>query len=750
VMLQGHSALFSPPELNLLPFTSMDERNRKLAPAVHSWMNCDQRVGLTEAVMALMGFDVNHSATWIRQFEEGRASTETMYRVLRKLSSPRRLVDKSTLNASSPMIIERSLDIDPGAKFIHLVRHPAAAIESVMRMYFADCDPLQALRLSEQLWTLPNQNIVDFCGKIPRESYLRVRYEGLVAEPDAVLHEICSFLQIQFEDALLRPYCGDRMTEGSPGNFKSLSDPNFHMHNDIDASLGMVGDAVRLPQGLGLATVELARQFCYRVVNEEPQKRARRRKAVAGNKHDPLHQHPVRKSSAGRVILVVPPYTYRAEAYLDAADALGLEAVCAIDPSCATLMLPKAHGILKVPFNNPTSAVRALVQHARTHQVSGVVSVDDGGVEIAALTAQALGFPHNPVGAIEASNDKYLMRQKLRRAGVSSPNFEIYRICENPRRIARELNYPVVLKPLHLTGSRGVIRADDPHQFTAAFARLGKILSMPGTGPDPKRIMVEDYIPGDEVSVEGILLDGKLEVLAIYDKPDPLIGPFFEETIFITPSLMTKDVQDKIIVCAQEALRAVGLRVGPVQVELRVNDHGPWIVEFAARTMGGYCSRALPFAGGATLEQLVLSRAAGLPDRQFAVQTGAHGVIMIPIPGDGVYKGVRGVDKAELVSGVTGVMISVAPNARIQPLPEGDKYVGFIFASGESPKSVERSLREAHGQLEFQIDPVVPAEVKSKCAADNKQLITMQFDAIAIGCLHATQRMVGAGRAAAL
>lgn len=246
----------------------------------------------------------------------------------------------------------------------------------------------------------------------------------------------------------------------------------------------------------------------------------------------------------------------------------------------------------------------------------------------------------------------------------------------------------------------------------AAFARITRLLEQPGTGLGPSRLLVEEYIPGAEVCVDGILLDGTLRVLAIYDKPDPMEGPFFEETIFTTPSRHPLDVQDQIVACAQSAARAIGLRIGPVHVELRVNEQGPWMLELAARTMGGYCSRALPFQGGRTLEELVLSQATGLPTDEFVPAPGAHGVMMIPIPGEGIYRGVRGTMEAETVPGVSGVMITMPLDSVITPLPEGDKYMGFIFANGDSPCFVEDALREAHSRLTFELDPVTKVRLR--------------------------------------
>jgi SAM-dependent methyltransferase/biotin carboxylase len=449
------------------------------------------------------------------------------------------------------------------------------------------------------------------------------------------------------------------------------------------------------------------------------------------------------------IILIVPPLTYRTDSYLAAAKKLNLASLCVLDPSYG---VPEGvENYFPIAFDDPMSAAGELVKYSMGQSVRGVVSIDDGGGEIASLTSQALGFAYNSLQAINAANNKHCMRVLLARANVPSPPFELYRICENPYRISRMLEYPVVVKPLFLTGSRGVIRANNPDEFVAAFLRVGELLSQPGTGPDPKSVLVEKYIPGVEVSLEGVLDDGRLIVLGLYDKPDPLEGPFFEETLFIKPSRLSDEMQTRVIRCGAQALEAVGLHVGPVQVELRVNEAGPWIVEFAARTMGGHCSRALPFKDGLTLEELVLSQACRLDTKRFIPEPGAHGVMMIPIPSEGIYRSVRGVKEAEAVGGVSGVMITVPTDSTVTPLPEGDKYVGFIFAKGENPVDVERALRSAHSELEFKIDSVTRVKLRIGSARtstfENQEMIRAQFGAIAQEHLRPFSDALDTGRA---
>jgi biotin carboxylase len=258
-----------------------------------------------------------------------------------------------------------------------------------------------------------------------------------------------------------------------------------------------------------------------------------------------------------------------------------------------------------------------------------------------------------------------------------------------------------------LNGSRGVIRADDADAFVAAVARLKALLLSLGP-PGPKPFLVEGFIPGFEVALEGILDGGQLRALALFDKPDPLDGPFFEETIYVMPSRLSSDVQAAIVACAADAARALGLRTGPVHAEMRVNEAGPWIVEVAGRSIGGMCSKTLRFesvASDISLEELILRQAFGSEIVSLNRDRRAGGVMMIPIPGAGLLKGVHGLAEAEAVPGVEEIHITASLNYPIAPLPEGDSYLGFIFARGETPDEVEAALRQAHRRLRFEIEP---------------------------------------------
>jgi biotin carboxylase len=331
------------------------------------------------------------------------------------------------------------------------------------------------------------------------------------------------------------------------------------------------------------------------------------------------------------------------------------------------------------------------------------VGVDDDTAVIAAAVARRLGLRGNPVAAALAARDKRLQRELLAEAGVPVPRFAPYPITADPAALARTVEYPCVLKPLRLAASRGVIRADGPDEFVTAFKRLAAILAEPEVAAcgDPARwVLVEAFVPGPEFALEGLLQAGRLTVLALFDKPDPLDGPFFEETIYVTPSRLPPAAQRAIAATAQAAATALGLVEGPVHAELRFNDRGPWLIELAARPIGGRCSDTLRF-GGSPLEEVVIRHALGMEQPTLERDGQAAGVMMIPVPGAGELREVRGVDEARAVPLVGDVVITAHRGQRLVPLPEGARYPGFIFARGPSPEAVEGALRDAYRRLEF-------------------------------------------------
>jgi biotin carboxylase len=274
-----------------------------------------------------------------------------------------------------------------------------------------------------------------------------------------------------------------------------------------------------------------------------------------------------------------------------------------------------------------------------------------------------------------------------------------HRVGADVAALAREVGLPCVVKPLSLSASQGVIRANTPAEARAAAERIRAILGDPGAD-----LLVEGFVPGDEVAVEAMLVDGRLEVLAVFDKPDPLDGPYFEETIYVTPSRKPPAVLEKVHRLTAQAAGALGLTNGPVHAELRVAE-SITVLELAARSIGGLCGRSLRFGLGVSLEEVILRHALGLPLDHLRREDLASGVMMLPIARAGTLREVRGQDEARAVPGIAGLEISIAPGRPLVPLPEGDRYLGFMFAKADTPEEVERALRTAHSRLDVVIDP---------------------------------------------
>jgi biotin carboxylase len=414
-----------------------------------------------------------------------------------------------------------------------------------------------------------------------------------------------------------------------------------------------------------------------------------------------------------RIILLMSPASYRGGAFLSAAKRLHLEVVVGID-------LPETlaeywHVPLGVDFADPQASVQTIVEYAKEHPITAILSVDDGASELAALASAALGLAHNSPRAAEAARDKLLMRTLMSKGGAPCPIFRPFPLGDDPARVAEQVTYPCVVKPLRLSGSRGVIRANDRMEFVTAFNRLKRLLLSEGYA-EQDSILVEDFIPGFEVALEGILTHRQLKVLALFDKPDPLDGPFFEETIYVTPSRLPADVQENIAKCVTIAAASLELREGPIHAELRVNEQGPWMLEIAGRSIGGLCSTILEFGAGMCLEELILRQAIGEEITSIEREERASAVMMIPIPAAGMLRAVDGVEEALAVPLITGVEITAKLRHALVPLPEGTSYLGFIFARGNSPAEVEAAIRRAHSLLKFDIRREIPV-LRSMVAA---------------------------------
>src|SRR5512137_301128 len=417
----------------------------------------------------------------------------------------------------------------------------------------------------------------------------------------------------------------------------------------------------------------------------------------------------------GRLLLLVPTQSYRAGDFLAAARRLGVEVVVGTD-RCHRIeeAFGPSEGLLSLDYRNPEEAAVEIEREAARRPISGVVPADDGTAVIAALALERLGLPRNPPAAARRTANKLAQREALSAAGLPVPRFQPFPLAGGPEAPAEAVPYPCVLKPLGLSGSRGVIRADDPASFREAWRRIQAILAAARSERKARedgagsQILVETFVPGPEVALEGLLRGGRLEVLALFDKPDPLDGPYFEETLYVTPSRHSSAAQAQVERIVAAAAAALGLREGPIHAEARLGPAGPVVLEVAARTIGGLCARALRFGAGTSLEELVVAHAMGLPIASVRRETGASGVMMLPIPGRGVLHGVGGVEGARAVPGVEDVVVTAPEGREVVPLPEGDAYLGFLFARGETPDAVEGSLREAHRRLSFDIRAPLP------------------------------------------
>ena len=403
-----------------------------------------------------------------------------------------------------------------------------------------------------------------------------------------------------------------------------------------------------------------------------------------------------------RVLLLLPSGTYKAPDFLDAARRLDVEVVVASETE-QTLADAMGDRALVVDLSDAPASAKKITELAARLPLDAVVAVDDQGLMIAALAANDLGLPANPHQAVARTRDKAAMRFALAPSNVLQPDYWIVGRGDDVVAAASQVGWPVVVKPVSLSASRGVIRADDAAGAEAAAERVRAILDEDGHPPD-EPILVERYVAGEEVAVEALLRAGQLEVLAVFDKPDPLTGPYFEETLYVTPSRVPAEIQAAIAHSVAAAATAIGLVEGPVHAELRIDADGrPWILELAARTIGGLCARTLRFAAGVTLEELVLRHALGLPidPRRERV---AAGVMMLPIPAAGRLVAVHGQDEARAVPHITALEISIPVGGQVRPLPEGDRYLGFLFARASTPAEVEDALRTAQAHLEVVVE----------------------------------------------
>lgn len=407
-----------------------------------------------------------------------------------------------------------------------------------------------------------------------------------------------------------------------------------------------------------------------------------------------------------RVLLLLPAAGYRNEDFLSAAQKLGVEVVTAADYCPRYAPLVGMGPMFSLPFDRPEIAARKALA-SLGQRVDAVLAVDDHGLELAALLQEKLGLPGNPPQAVRTTRDKLAFRQLLAAQGFDCPHFRAATSEADALALAPSLQYPVVVKARRLSASRGVVRVDDAASFARAVARVLRIQAAADREAPQLGIIVEDFIPGAEYALEGLLDKGVLRVLALFDKPDPLDGPYFEETLYVTPSRLPADMQAAIAGEVQRVCALAGLTSGPVHAEMRVSERGIWLLEVAARSIGGLCGRMLHHRLGMALEEMVLRHALGMPVPA-ASNDEAAGVMMIPIPESGIFLGATGLPAARAVPGITDIRISAQPGDIVAPPPEGSGYLGFIFSRAAAPEAAEAALRAAHAKLVFDIQANVP------------------------------------------
>ncbi len=417
------------------------------------------------------------------------------------------------------------------------------------------------------------------------------------------------------------------------------------------------------------------------------------------------------------ILLFATTTGYQTRAFEDAARELGVNLVYATD-RCHALDDPWQDHAIPVKFWDEEASLQA-IREATTNRgqpIAGVVAVGDRPVLLAARAAEMLGVPWHTPDAARITRSKLLTRGRLLAAGLPAPWFFSMPLDADLGQVADRVRFPCVIKPHGLSASRGVMRVNTAEEFDAALARLRALLARPEIRalrePFHDEALVEGFIEGREYALEGVIEQGALRVLAIFDKPDPLDGPFFEETIYVTPSALTRDEQYRMAGAIAHAAAAMGLRHGPIHAECRINAAGVFVLEIAARPIGGLCARALsivaPDDRRVSLEHLLLRHATGATLDGYGRDAAASGVMMIPIPRGGYYRGVSGVEAARGVPHVEDVVITAKPDQAIEPLPEGASYLGFIFARAEHPSSVVEALRAAHAALAFAIEPAPP------------------------------------------
>jgi biotin carboxylase len=395
-------------------------------------------------------------------------------------------------------------------------------------------------------------------------------------------------------------------------------------------------------------------------------------------------------------VVILPTSTYRAADFLKAAESLGIDLVVASEQPPPFDMGDR---YLHIDCADPVAAAETIASLGEKVPIDGVIAADDQGVMVAAHASSILGLVGNPPNAAAATRDKLLMRNRLAAAEIDQPAYAGLGPQDSPGEVASHVGFPLVIKPTDRSASQGVIRVDRREEIEPAVDRIRKIVGADAT------LLIEGFVPGTEVAIEGLIADDELTVLAVFDKPDTSSGPFFPETVFITPSRLHETSIAEAERVAAASIRALGLTSGPVHIELRIEVNRARIIEVAARSIGGLCSRSLSFGlMGTTLESLILRNAIGQSRRSLHRESVASGVLMIPTPRSGILARVEGEDETRQIEGITGIDYTIMPGGRIVAPPEGDRYLGFVYARADTPEQVEAALRKAMATLEVQLE----------------------------------------------
>ena len=415
------------------------------------------------------------------------------------------------------------------------------------------------------------------------------------------------------------------------------------------------------------------------------------------------------KQANTSVILIIPSASYRTSPFMDAVSKLELKVLVLTDKS-QVFSRNYPDKVITMDFENWRVQIENIREWSVKHDLQAVVGVDEESIVLAARLSEILGLEHNSLESVKLTKDKFLMRKALKDAGLKVPWFKRFSVHQAPQEYLKEISFPCILKPTFLSASQGVVRANSPEEFCRGVEMLSKLLAQAEVikrgGEQANWLLVEEFLPGKEVSLEGIVNNGKLKELAIFDKPETLDGPTFPETILITPTLLDKPLQESLLETAQTTVEALGIIKGPVHLEFRINKKGNFILECAARSIGGLCTKVLEFKGGMSLEELILRSVLGRNIGKTNLSGTVKGVMMMPIKNKGILREFRGIEAALAVKGITDLQITIKNGGNLEPLPEGGRYLGFIFAEGKDQKTVLINLKNAWAKIEVVSDNI--------------------------------------------